>query len=176
MITANDLISALDDTRRATLDIVQQLELDDLVYMNSGWRVHDVITHLTWSDEQASNLIHAFLADKLYVLTDHLVVRNRADVHRRNAWIRRQRYMKNPQEVITEFIEAHDQLKELISKVGSSRLHDEFTAHWGDRITTHTLAIWQIQHDRHHRRDLSNLLGLSEVVDKRIYHLVYSKL
>lgn len=175
MITVTDIISALEDTRYQTLDMVRQLDLEDIVYANSGWRVHDIITHLTWSDEHAGNLIQAFLSDKWYALPEHLVVRSRSDVHRRNAWIRRQRYMKNPQEVMTELIEAHENLKRMIATVGTSQLHDEFTAHWGERITAHTLAIWQIQHDQHHRRDLGQLLGLNEIVDNRVYHLVYSE-
>jgi len=175
MITANDIITTMEVTREETMDVIRQLDLEDMVYGNSGWRVHDIITHLTWSDEHAIELVQAFLSDTLYELPDYLIVRKRSDIHRRNAWIRRQRYMKNPQDVMTEFLSAHESLKRVIQKVGTGRLHDEFTAHWGERITTQTLAIWQIQHDQHHRRDLTRLLGQSDVVDKRVYNLVYSE-
>jgi len=175
MITVNDLIMTLEDTRQQTLSVIRQLNLDNMVYVNSGWRVHDIITHLTWSDEHATGLMQAFLSDMVYELPDHLTVRRRSDIHRRNAWVRRQRYMKNPQEVMTEFTDAHNRLKSVIQQVGTSRLHDEFTAHWGERITAHTLAIWQIQHDQHHRRDLCQLIGVPDVLDNRVYHLVYSE-
>lgn len=176
MTTVHDVLATLKQTHQETLDIIHQLDLEDIVYTSSGWRVHDIITHLTWSDEQAASMIKAFLADTVYQLPSNLLVRSRGDIHRRNAWLRRQYYFKSSQDVIVDFSDVHFQLCESVLQVGTSRLHDEFSAPWGDRITTHTLAIWQIQHDQLHRRDLSRLLGFPNVLDNRVYHLVYSDL
>lgn len=174
MITVHNVISTLKQTRQETLEIIQQLNLDDVVYALSGWRVHDIITHLTWSDEHAVATINGFLTDSIYTPPAHLTIASRNDIHRRNAWIRRQRFTKNPQEVITEFMQSHEDLKSILLHVGTQRLHEEFTAYWGDRITAHTLAIWQIQHDQHHQRDLARQIGYPNMLDNRVYHLLYS--
>lgn len=175
MITVHDVLTALKQTRLETIDIIQQLDLEDVIYSSSGWRVHDIITHLTWSDEQAIKIIDGFLSDVIFHPPPHLSIQSRYDVHRRNAWIRRQRYTKNPQEVMTEFIQAHDALKSAITRAGTQRLHEEFTVYWGNRITVHTMAIWQIQHDQHHQRDLARCIGYPNTLDNRVYRLVYSQ-
>lgn len=175
MITVYDMVSAIKQTRLETMAIIQQLDLEDVVYPNSGWRVHDILTHLTWSDEQAIAIINAFLADQIYRPASHLHIRSRTDVHRRNAWIRLQRYNKNPQEVMTELIQAHEDLKSTIFSVNTTRLGEEFSVYWGERITVQTLAIWQIQHDQHHRRDLARRLGCPDGLDNRVYSLIYSE-
>jgi hypothetical protein len=175
MITVYDLLSTLKQTRNETMRIIQQLDLEDVVYLNSGWRVHDILTHLTWSDEQAVSIINSFLADQTYHPPSHLHVNSRSDVHRRNAWVRRQRYHKNPQEVMTELIQAHEDLKSAMFNVDTKQLREEFSVYWGDRITIQTLVIWQIQHDQHHRRDLARRLGYPDGLDNRIYSLIYSE-
>ena len=176
MATLHDLISTLERTRFQTIEMIRQLNLDDIVYHQSGWRVHDIVTHLTWFDEQAVAIIQAFLDDRIYQPPIHLSVESRKDVHRRNAWIRRQRYAKEPEDVIAEFIQAHEDLKSVILKVGTTRMHEIFTAFWGDRITVHTLAVWQIQHDQYHRRDLAKILGCPDGLDNRVYRLIYSEI
>jgi hypothetical protein len=175
MITVYDMISTLKQTRRETMTIIQQLDLEEVIFPNSGWRVHDILTHLTWSDEQAVLIINAFLANQIYRPPAHLHVNSRADVHRRNAWIRRQRYTKKPHEVMSEFIQAHEDLQSVIFSVNTTRLYEEFSVFWGDRITVQTQAIWQIQHDQHHRRDLAKRLGCPDGLDNRVYSLIYSK-
>ena len=175
MTTIYDLISTLKQTRIETMEIVQQIDLEAIVYPKSGWRVHDIVTHLTWSDEQAVEMIHAFLEDRVYQLPPHLSINTLADVHRRNAWVRRQRFMENPQMVMSEFMQAHEALQSAIFSVGTSRLQQEFTAYWGDKITAQTLAVWQIQHDQHHQRDLAKILGYANVLDNRVYSLLYSE-
>lgn len=169
-----DLLTLLKETRHETIDVIHRLDLEHIVYVKSGWRVHDVITHLSWSDKQAVQMISHFLEDKLYSPPSHLTINTRSDIHRRNAYIRRQHYHDSPQEVISQFMNAHESLKSLIKQVGNFHLHQEFTAYWGERITTCTLAIWQIQHDQHHQRDLKRIIGCPPMLDKRIYHLVYS--
>jgi len=175
MITVYDMVSTLKQTRHETMGIIQQLDLEDVVYPNSGWRVHDILTHLTWSDGQAISIINSFLDDQVYRPLNHPNVNSRADVHRRNAWVRRQRYHKNPQEVMTELIQAHEDLKSAICRVDTLRLSEEFSVYWGERITVQTLAIWQIQHDQHHRRDLAKRLGCPDGLDNRVYSLIYSE-
>jgi len=174
MITVHDVLTTLKQTRLETLDMIRQLNLEDVVYASSGWRVHDIITHLTWSDEHAVHIIEGHLSDKVYHPLPHLRIQSRYDVHRRNAWIRRQRFTKNPQDVMAEFMQAHEALKTAIMCVGTQRLHEEFSVYWGDRITVHTLAIWQIQHDQHHQRDLAQCIGYPNRLDNRVYRLVYS--
>lgn len=175
MITVHDVLTILKQTRLETMDIIQHLNLEDVVYVSSGWRVHDIITHLTWSDEQAVSIIDGHLSDKVYRPPAHLSIQSRYDVHRRNAWIRRQRFTKNPQEVMTEFVQAHEALKTAITRAGTMRMHEEFSVYWGDRITVHTLAIWQIQHDQQHQRDLARCIGYPNTLDNRVYRLVYSQ-
>ena len=176
MITVYDLISTLKQTRHETMSLIYQFDLEDVIYPNSGWRVHDLLTHLTWSDEQALSIIHSFLADQVYHPPLHLQINCRSDVHRRNAWVRLQRYHKNPQEVMSELIQAHEELKSAICRVDTIRLGEEFSVYWGERITVQTLAIWQIQHDQHHRRDLAKHLGCPDGLDNRVYTLIYSEI
>ena len=175
MITVYDIVSAIKQTRLESMAIIQQLDLETVVYPNSGWRVHDILTHLTWSDEQAIAIINAFLADQIYRPASHLHIHSRTDVHRRNAWIRLQRYNKNPQEVMNELIQAHEDLKSAIFNVNTTRMCEEFSVYWGERITVQTLAIWQIQHDQQHRRDLARRLGCPDGLDNRVYSLIYSE-
>jgi|GEM_PF-2048899 len=175
MITVYDMVSTLKQTRLETMSLIQQLDLEDVVYPNSGWRVQDILTHLTWSDEQAVSIINSFLADQIYQPPSHLYIQSRTDVHRRNAWVRLQRYHKTPQEVLTELIHAHEDLKSVIFSVNTTRLREEFSVYWGERITVQTVAIWQIQHDQHHRRDLAKRLGCPDGLDNRVYSLIYSE-
>lgn len=178
MSTIFEVIAVIKQTRADIMDFLQRNDPDTekVVHPRSGWRVHDIITHLTWSDEQATAEINALLEDRVLVQPPHLQVCCPDDVHRRNAWIRRERYNYSPAKVMSDFKEAHETLKNALFRIGNNRLFKEFTASWGERVTPQDIAIWQIQHDQYHHRDLSKSMGCPQHLDNRVLGLIRTKM
>ena len=59
-MTKPELLRALDETHRRTLEILRAADPDQVVYEESGWRVKDIAAHVvTWETETLRSF-HAF--------------------------------------------------------------------------------------------------------------------
>lgn len=71
MKTKDDLRQEIDQTRREALTFLQDVDSEQIIYEESGWRVKDIVAHVvTWETEMLRSL-HAYRRGGAYRIANY---------------------------------------------------------------------------------------------------------
>lgn len=147
-----DQITAI---RAETLQALEGADFDTIAHPDSGWTIKDIVTHLTFWDEQITHSLEAFLAGESYLMPEELRVRNVNDV------VREQRKAITTTQVMSAFHDATERFKALVSSVPPEQFEVEFKAPWGAPTTLTKTVQTMVHHDTEHRQEILAARGLT---------------
>jgi hypothetical protein len=79
------LLGLLDDARQRMLATLESAPYDRVIYPESGWRVKDILGHITFWEEEAARSLRAYGQGESYTLPDYvdLETSNVRDIEKR---------------------------------------------------------------------------------------------
>jgi len=148
------LIDSLTKARLATRATLDDVDLDMVVYKDTGWRVRDLVGHIATWDWEITKSIRAFLAGSEYLTPDL----DAEEVEfNQNAVLEKQKLSK--QEVLNDYETAYDEFKKAIQEIPDDRFPGDLLYPWGDeRGDIATMVEYMIEHSDEHREEILNTL------------------
>ncbi len=160
MTTVPDLIAQLDRSRQDTQVALSDLDPDTLIYAESGWRLRDVIAHITaWEEELISALrARRMLAD----YTPPLSAKLQLDVY--NDLRFRERYDRSVAQVINAWAAVRAELKASLQLFDTSELGSTMCYPWNDSGSIAHSIHDMIWHEQFHTREILVAVGREPLV------------
>ena len=147
-----DLLQPVTTAREKVLALIENADLETVAHETSGWTIKDVLTHITFWDEEITNSIVGYVEGEPHQLPRDLRVQGVNDVMRE----RRRNYTSK--RVLQDFDAAYERLKSVLETVPTDKQEGQFRAPWGEKITL-TKAITGIaDHYDEHRAEIEAVL------------------
>jgi SAM-dependent methyltransferase len=146
------LIKLLDDTRTATLQAVNGVNSEIVIYPDSGWRLQDVIGHIaTWENEVVNVL--RYVEGKRYRFTDYEF---EEDYNQKQF---EKRKHLTAEQVYAEFAAVRDNLKTLLAGLTAEQFAGTVPYPWGGEGSIQHMIADIDSHEREHYREILRVLG-----------------
>lgn len=145
-----NLLEKLDKHRLALNAELKEIDLQKIVYENSGWRVRDVIGHIaTWNLETARSL-NAYQAGSEYSIPD---LQETEEDYNERAVVAQKRFSDS--QVLIEWEHSLDELSRAIQEIPSDNFSGTLLYPWGDEYGSITLLVeYMIGHAIEHLDDI----------------------
>jgi hypothetical protein len=145
-----NLLEKLDKHRLALLAELKEIDLQKIVYENSGWRVRDIVGHIaTWNLETARSL-NAFLSGSEYSIPD--LDQTEVDYNER-AVVAQKKFTDS--QILKEWEHSLDELTNAIQEIPSDNFSGTLLYPWGDEYGSITLLVeYMIGHAIEHLDDI----------------------
>ena len=145
-----NLLEKLDKHRLALNAELKEIDLQKIVYENSGWRVRDVIGHIaTWNLETARSL-NAYQAGSEYSIPD---LQETEEDYNERAVVAQKRFSDS--QVLIEWEHSLDELSRAIQEIPSDNFSGTLLFPWGDEYGSITLLVeYMIGHAIEHLGDI----------------------
>ncbi len=151
------LIDKLVDNHLETQAIMENVDLQSPVYKDSGWRVKDIIGHISAWNQEAAQSLRTHRSGSEYLipnLDDTEVEYNARAVH--------QRREMSGQQILTEWQQSSGELKQAIQDMPINMFPGDMLYPWGEeRGTIAKLIEFMIEHSVEHRVEIENAVSLS---------------
>ncbi|RME87935.1 MAG: hypothetical protein D6770_08120 [Anaerolineae bacterium] len=142
------------ESLRATLEGV---DLETVVYADSGWRIRDIIGHIATWDREIAKALRAFLAGEVYLTPD---IGDDESAFNEQA-VAAQRQLST-QQILSEWEGARAEFKAAIEAIPPERFPGDMLYPWGDeRGDIAGLVETMIKHDAEHRADILHAIRSS---------------
>ena len=149
------LIELLNETHSTTREILEGVDLDLVVYKDSGWRIRDILGHIAAWDRQVVNSLSAFRVDQEYALPDH----NEAAFNKQDV-LSKQDLPKG--QILEEWEQAREAFKEAVEEIPVDQFPGDVLYPWGDERGTITYLVEiMIRHDIKHRDEILKVIQSS---------------
>jgi hypothetical protein len=146
------LIARLDNTRQLTLAVLEGINPDLIVHADSGWRVKDLIAHLTaWEGESLRSLL-AYEHGGEYVLTGY------ASDHDYNARIFQRNVDLDYGLLHDLWMAGRDSFKTAIRQLPPEKFTGRFLFPWGARASIVMLVRDMTVHEKEHAAEIRRAL------------------
>ena len=161
MVDSTALMTQLEDEYRTTLELIETHDLETVVHTDSGWRIKDVIIHVSFHDILRWQMLNAHfkgvpnevpLAWQLNNLPE--------DLHKRNQLIYEERHNYSNERVLNEYKKYREQINALYQNLTEDELQQEIKTDFG-RVSLEKALEWTIGHDKHHRAEILAALDIS---------------
>lgn len=149
---AEALILLLDESRRAMLAVLEQVSPETVVHEDSGWRVQDLIGHVTYWEIVVVEGLRACLAGKEYLMSGlpDLNAINEREAQQRRAW--------TFQQIRDESERVRQEFKTLLWAFPPEKLVEPFRYPWGQMGSVPALVKNMAEHEDEHRLEIERLL------------------
>lgn len=142
------LLDLLDDARRGMLAALESVSYDRVIYPKSGWRVKDILGHITFWEEEAARSLHAYGQGSSYILPDYtdLETSNMQDVEKRKNY--------SAGQIRADWLVARERLKAALATLPPDKLDGQMLCPWKALSTVERLIIDMVDHERDHTEDI----------------------
>jgi uncharacterized damage-inducible protein DinB len=147
-MSASKIAEKLAQSYAATQSLLDQADLEMVVYENPVWRVRDVIWHLAVWDRQVTQSIEAFQSGGQYAIPEFDEINFNMDL------IEESRQLTGEQ-VVEESQQARRQFIAVVERFSEDQLEADFLYPWGDESGNVTqLVDYMVEHDEEHRQEI----------------------
>ena len=147
-MSASKIAEKLSQSYAATQSLLDQVDLDLVVYENPVWRVRDVIWHLAVWDRQVTQSIEAFQSGGQYAITEFDEINFNMDSIEDSRQLTGEQVEEESQQARRQFIAAVERFRE-------DQLEADFLYPWGDESGNVTqLVDYMVEHDEEHRQEI----------------------
>ena len=144
------LVDNLTEVHISTRAVLDGIDLDMPVHMDSGWRVRDIIGHLATWDQEIVNSLQAFTAGSEYLTPD--LDEEEVDFNERA--VLKQSTLSS-QQILEAFEKANTAFCSAIQNIPDERFSEDFPYPWGnERGDISTLVGYMIEHAVEHRDEI----------------------
>jgi len=143
------LIKKLTESHAATQGILENVDLELLVYPEPAWQVRDILWHIAVWDRQVAKSIQAFLAGGEYAIPEF------EEDQFNNAAFQDGRDL-SPDELLTECDRARTEFQQAVERVPEDQLSTKFLYPWGDESGDVAQVVKDmLEHDEEHRSEIT---------------------
>ncbi len=142
------LLGLLDDTRRGMLAALESASYDQVIYPESGWRVKDILGHITFWEEEAARSLRAYGQGESYTLPDYvdLETANSRDIEKRKDY--------SAGQIRADWLVARESLKAALATLSPDKLAGQMVCPWKALSTVERLIGDMANHEREHTEDI----------------------
>lgn len=151
-----DLLKKLIDSYSATRALLQGEDLELRVYIDTDWRIRDILGHIATWDRQVAKSLRAFNAGTEYSIpafNDENEYNEQAVLEQRQLSI---------DQLTAECEHAREDFQEALRDIPSDRFPGDLLYPWGDeRGSIQQLIEYMIEHDGEHRDEILKAMQAS---------------
>lgn len=148
-MTPDDLIIPMDSSRADTEKRLKGIDPDAIIYPESGWRVKDIIAHLTAWEEAVTSSIQAWHWGEEFTLEEGM----EDDEINELQYERRKNFPLD--RVLVDWAEIREYFKTLIRETPPAKLDGvELMCPWHQTSTLPNLVKDMIKHEQEHLDDI----------------------
>jgi len=148
------LLTQLVETHSAIQEILEGIDLEVVVYDDTGWQIRDIIGHIATWDRVLIHAIQTFLDGSEYVIPG--MVGDETDYNAEK--VEEQRKLSTT-EILQEWNRAREDFIDAVRQVPTDRFFDELAFPWGDEHGSFTLMIeYMIEHNGEHQDEILEAL------------------
>lgn len=148
------LLERLSDSHSSLQETLKEIDLDLRVYMDTDWRIRDIIGHIATWDREVTHAIKIYLEGSEYVIPG--MVGDETDYNAEK--VEEQRKLSTS-EILQEWNQAREDFIDAVRQVPTDRLSDELAFPWGDERGSFTLMIeYMIEHNGEHQEEILEAL------------------
>ena len=143
-----NLIKKLTESHAATQGILENVDLELLVYPEPAWQVRDILWHIAVWDRQVAKSIQAFLSGGEYGIPnfDENLFNDASLLEGRKL---------TPDQLLSECDRARSEFQLAVVRVPDDLLRTEFLYPWGDESGDVAQVVkHMIEHDEEHRSEI----------------------
>ncbi len=150
----NYLLKRLSDTHVSLQETLEGVELEQIIYKDTGWRIRDILGHIATWDRVLIHAIQTYLNGSEYVIPG--MVGDETDYNAEK--VEEQRKLPTS-ETLNEWNQAREDFIDAVRQVPTDRLSDELAFPWGDERGSFTLMIeYMIEHNGEHQEEILKAL------------------
>lgn len=151
----NYLLKRLSDTHVSLQETLEGVELEQIIYKDTGWRIRDILGHIATWDREVIHALHAFLEGSEYVIPG--LAGDETDFNAQK--VIEQRDLSSS-EIYDEWNQARDDFKEVVSKIPPNQFSSELPFPWGDESGSISVLInYMIEHNEEHQSEIVEALN-----------------
>ena len=148
------LTARLAETHHALQDLLEGVDLELLVYPDSGWRIRDILGHIATWDWEIVKSLQAFLVGNEYIISG---IEEDESEFNENGVIEQQAL--STKQIVSDWNESREDLLALINEIPAVRFPGDLVYPWGDeRGSISRLVEYFIEHDEQHYAELEKVL------------------
>jgi len=149
-----NILARYEAVHQEALDVVNRAGMERMVYSDLDWTVRDVVINIFFWEKEAVRSMDAYLNDQEYSLSGF----SEEDVDEINDRAREAYRAKSDANLIDEWNDTHDVLRELYSQLDESRLKGKLMAPW-KMVTKLSRFMEEMSvHEEEHINDIKKLV------------------
>lgn len=149
-----NMLEKLTESHVATRAMLKDVDLEILVYTDTGWRIRDILGHLATWDLEVAKSLHAFRTGNEYFIPD--LDEDESEYNEQAVFERRK---LSTQQISAEWEQAHGEFKEAIRVIPDELFPGDVLYPWGDERGSIALLVdYMIEHEVEHRDEIENAL------------------
>lgn len=157
-----ELMALLEKEYQTTLKIIENCDLETVAHPDSGWRIKDIIIHVSFHDFLRLNKLNAYLKSIPYDMPAEWQLANPPeDLHKRNQLIYVQRQHYSNARVLADYKIHRTAMNAFYQQLTDDQLSMEYPTNYGV-VTVEKTVEWTIGHDTHHRTEILAALGITQ--------------
>jgi hypothetical protein len=142
------LADLLAHTRQDTLAALKDIDLEQVIHPDSGWRVRDVVAHLIAWDIAAVQAMQHLQNGTTDAIPDY------SDMDSYNAGEVNKRKGRPIEELFAEWAKLHEEFKALVENMSDDLMGTRFRFPWGATGTGYYLVEVMAGHEQYHREEI----------------------
>ena len=148
------LLELLDTTHVLTRETLAGLDLEEVIYPTSGWRIRDIIGHIATWDRQVTRSLHAYRIGEEYAIPN-------LDEDTFNEQEVLRQHKMTSQQLFEEWEQAREDFKLAVKEIPLGLFPGDMLYPWGDeRGTIAHLVKMMTEHGIEHRDEIVKALQL----------------
>ena len=156
--TKQELINQLSREHLELKEVLDGADLDKVIYSDSGWRVRDIVVHITTWDLEAVRSINAFNSGSEYRIMDS----DADEIDYNERTVTEKRNLSNDQ-VMNEWEDVCEKFYRSVQDIPLELLSAEMLYPWGsERGDSITLVGYMVEHLEEHRDEIREVIGGNE--------------
>jgi hypothetical protein len=153
MIEQHQLVSQLQQSYQAGVEMLAEIDPNAVVYAESGWTVKDIVAHVTAWEEEVARALAGYARGALYKIPNF-------DLERYNAATYQARRGLPWEQVQAQWKTSRDQLIRITAQLPPAKLNDEMGYPSGRRGDCAALIQEVIEHGQEHFQDVAEAEGV----------------
>lgn len=152
MKTKDELIRELTDSRPAAIAYIRDLDPNQVIYEESGWRIKDIIAHVvTWETEMLRSL-HAYRRGRSYQIENY-------ELEDYNGFAASSKQFDPLEQTLADWDAIRSWLLIHLNAITPEALDDKMMMPWGKTETVRDLFESVLEHLQEHLDDIQAKVG-----------------
>lgn len=150
----NYLLKRLSDTHVSLQETLEGVELEQIIYKDTGWRIREIIGHISTWDREVTHALHAFLEGSEYVIPG--LAGDETDFNAQK--VIEQKDFSTTQ-IYDEWNQARDDFIDTVRKIPPDQFPSELAYPWGDESGSLSgLINYMVEHNEEHQFEIEQAL------------------